>query len=112
MRSTTATPFTSIPFIMMCGGIGATKEADEEIQAVCNQMKAAVEQKCSKSYTEFTAKQYATQVVAGMNYFIKVHVGDDKHIHIRAYKPLPGQGDLQLINVLEGKTETDPITYF
>ncbi|XP_014675874.1 PREDICTED: cystatin-B-like [Priapulus caudatus] len=97
---------------MMCGGIGTESEANEEVQSVVDQVKSAAETKTGKQFAVFTAKKYTTQVVAGMNYFVKVHVGDDSYVHVRVYMPLPGQGELQLHSVQEGKQHTDPITYF
>ena len=79
------------------GGISQEKEADEDVQKVTDQVqvragnplelrshthiivltlfvqiRASVEEKEGRKYDEFTAVKYCTQVVAGINYFIKV----------------------------------------
>ncbi|KAF9300011.1 hypothetical protein BGZ74_008405 [Mortierella antarctica] len=40
-----------------------------------------------KHITEFTPVLYATERVAyGLNYFAKIHLGDEKYIHARAFR--------------------------
>lgn len=45
-----------------------------------------------------------------MNYFVKVHIGDDKHVHLRIYKDL--QGNVNLHSHQVDKTNDDPLEYF
>ncbi|NXS46146.1 CYTB protein, partial [Balaeniceps rex] len=61
----------------------------------------------------FKAIVFATQVVAGINYFIKVQVSDDNYVHLRVFQSLPyeNQGP-RLVNFQTGKTRDDPLTYF
>ncbi|XP_003967998.2 cystatin-B [Takifugu rubripes] len=97
----------------VCGGLTKTMQATEEIQAKCDQVKPAVEDKTGKNYEVFTAKTYRSQVVCGTNYFVKVHVGGDDYIHIRVYEKLPCYGgDIEVHGVQESKTLADPIEYF
>ncbi|KAK3700931.1 hypothetical protein QZH41_000335, partial [Actinostola sp. cb2023] len=58
-------------FKMMCGGLSETKSADSEVQAICDKVKDDVQAKAGKPFSKFDATHYATQVVAGTNYFIK-----------------------------------------
>ncbi|GAA6219433.1 cystatin-B-like [Lates japonicus] len=67
---------------MMCGGLSEPAEANDEVQKIADGMKPHAEQKAGRNYHVFTAKTYRTQLVAGTNYFIKVHVGGDEHIHM------------------------------
>ncbi|XP_044031696.1 cystatin-B-like [Siniperca chuatsi] len=98
---------------MMCGGTSPPIEADEKIQKICDSVKSQAEQKAGKTYDVFTAKSYATQVVAGTNYFIKVHVGGDDHVHLRVYEKLPCYGgDIELSNMQHSKRHDDPVEYF
>ncbi|KAG8450066.1 hypothetical protein GDO86_002619 [Hymenochirus boettgeri] len=61
----------------------------------------------------FKAIEYKTQVVAGTNYFIKVHLGGDKYVFIRVYQTLPHEGSkLRLDGFQLDKTEDDEIEYF
>lgn len=52
---------------------------------------------------------YASQLVAGTNYFLKVRVGGEV-VHARVYQDL--HGDTRLVAVQRGHTADDPITYF
>lgn len=98
---------------MLCGGPSDVKEADKEVQHICDSVKTQVEAKTGKKYQTFEAKSYKTQVVAGTNYFVKVHVGGEDHIHIRVFKGLPHTGgELQVHGFQESKAHHDPIEYF
>ena len=54
--------------------------------------------------------KYIFQVVAGTNFFVKVHVGDDKHVHLRIYRDL--QGHVFLHGHQVDKSHEDSIEYF
>ena len=82
--------------------------ADE--QAVIDGVKGEVEGKVGRALAVYEAKSASKQVVAGTNYFVKVHVGEGNYIHVRIWRKL--DGGLVLSNVLEGKTESDPLEYF
>ena len=57
--------------------------------------------------------KYATQVVAGTNYFIKAHVGGGKYIHVRLHKALPHAGGTVSVHSVQAeKSEHEPIEYF
>ncbi|XP_056410426.1 cystatin-B-like [Hyla sarda] len=97
----------------MCGGLGSVKPATEEVQGICEQVKTEVEEKHGKKYPTFQATEYKTQLVAGMNFFVKVHVGDEEYLHLRVYKTLPHDGEkLSLTAVQAGKTKADEIVHF
>lgn len=69
-----------------CGGTTNAKEATQETQDILDQTRSQIEEKLGSSVSTLEAKQFATQVVAGTNYFIKAHIGDNKYIHVRVFK--------------------------
>uniref|UniRef100_A0A3P9D4G2 Cystatin-B n=1 Tax=Maylandia zebra TaxID=106582 RepID=A0A3P9D4G2_9CICH len=97
----------------MCGGLTEEKEADEEVQKICDAMKPLAEQKAKRNFEVLIAQSYKTQVVAGTNYFIKVHVGGNEYVHLRVYEKLPAYGGtLELTDLQHPKTQNDSIEYF
>jgi cystatin-A/B len=50
------------------------------------------------------------QVVAGINYWFKVQVGESNFIHVKIFKPLPYTNQPPEVNeVHSGKTHADPL---
>ncbi len=73
---------------MMPGGFGDVKEVDEEVTILATNMKEQVEENLGETFDIFEPILYTTQVVAGINYIIKVHVGNEKFVHIKIHVPL------------------------
>ncbi|XP_077202441.1 cystatin-A [Paroedura picta] len=98
---------------MMPGGLTAAKPATPEIQQIADKVKPQLEARENKSYPVFTAVEYRTQVVAGVNYFIKIGVGHGEYVHMRVFESLPcNNGTISLTGYQTGKTANDPLNYF
>ena len=94
----------------MIGGNSKQYDADEEVKEIANSVKDQVEKKLGKTFETFDAVLYKEQVVAGKNYKIKVHVGEQKFIHITVHVPLPYENaPNQLLGCKAGKTFFDKI---
>uniref|UniRef100_A0A8C8YVM4 Cystatin A n=1 Tax=Prolemur simus TaxID=1328070 RepID=A0A8C8YVM4_PROSS len=98
---------------MIPGGLTEAKPATPEIQEIADKVKSQLEEKTNETYEEFEAEEYKTQVVAGINYYIKVRVGENRYIHLKVFKSLPGQNqDLVLSGFQTGKCKEDELTGF
>ncbi|XP_077539877.1 cystatin-B-like [Haemaphysalis longicornis] len=95
----------------MVGGLSEeVKDADDTVREICEKVREEVEAKLGKKFCEFTPLKYRTQLVNGVNYFIKVCVGESEHIHVRAHKAF--QGEITFAAVQEGKTLEEPLNHF
>ena len=94
----------------MCGGFTNALDANDEVKALAKEVKAQTEQKLGKTYSEFEAVKYKTQVVSGTNYLIKVKVGPEEYVHIKVWKKLPCHGGAkELTEATGGKTLGDAL---
>lgn len=84
------------------GGFTDPKTATEEEQLICNAVKKKAEELAGKNFDEFTAKMSRTQVVAGINYLIKVHVGGEEYVHLLVFQPLPCEGKSVVLTGIQG----------
>ena len=76
----------------LCGGLGSEKPADDTVHSIVKQVKTQVEGALGKTLEQFKPISYKTQVVAGVNYFVKVRTGTNEtdHLILRIYKDLQG----------------------
>ena len=90
--------------LKMTGGPTEERDANDEVKKLANEIKTQVEEKRNEKFTTFEAVKYTTQVVAGVMYKIKVKVGDDKYLHLRALKNLPAKGGNFVLRTVEDGT--------
>ena len=97
--------------LKVIGGPTEERDATEEVKKMAEELKENVEAKKNTKYTTFEAVKFTTQVVNGVIYRIKVKVGEDEYIHLKAIKNLPAQGGkVVLRNVADGEFKLeDPI---
>lgn len=56
------------------GGVGEIREGDPEVQEIVDNIKDELEVKTGKKYESVKVVHYRTQLVAGINYFVKVSI--------------------------------------
>ncbi|NXN14035.1 CYTB protein, partial [Indicator maculatus] len=77
------------------------------------QVKPQFESRENRTFCIFKAIVYKTQVVAGINYFIKVQVSDDDYVHLKVFQGLSHENQGPSLDGFQtGKTRDDPLTYF
>ncbi|XP_003746344.1 stefin-C [Galendromus occidentalis] len=96
--------------VPVLGGLGETKEVSDDVRDLTEKVRAEAEEKAGKKFEVFEPVKYKTQVVAGTNYFIKVKVGEDDYIHVRAHRSL--KNEVSLWGVQEGKKAECAIEHF
>ncbi|KAM9582801.1 cystatin-A [Trichechus inunguis] len=98
---------------MIPGGLTEARPATAEIQAIAIQVKPQLEEQTNRTYEEFEAVEYKSQVVAGLNYFIKVKIGDNTYIHLKIFESLPAENQpLTLTGYQTGKSKHDELKGF
>ncbi|XP_012291888.1 cystatin-B-like [Aotus nancymaae] len=94
---------------MMCGAPSAMQLATTETQNITDQVRSQLEEK-EKKFPVFKAMSF--RVVAGTNYFIKVHVGDDEFVHLQVLQSLPHENKpLTLSDYQTNKAKHDELSY-
>uniref|UniRef100_A0A8W8LK70 Cystatin domain-containing protein n=1 Tax=Magallana gigas TaxID=29159 RepID=A0A8W8LK70_MAGGI len=99
----------------LAGGLGRTKNATPQTQRLVDSVRDEIIGQLPLGYDReqplrLTAVSYRDQVVAGVNYFIKVETGFNRFIHVRIYKDL--RGGASVTSVQLEKSLADPIEYF
>ena len=99
---------------MKCGGPSDEKAADGEVQTLVDNVKEAVVTKLGFQPPEMTATHFLTQADTNTNYFVRVHIGDGKHIHLRINKHFSGTVSLHGVKHHEarGVAESEQLECF
>mmetsp|Transcript_10231 Transcript_10231/g.15436 ORF Transcript_10231/g.15436 Transcript_10231/m.15436 type:complete len:94 (-) Transcript_10231:114-395(-) len=93
----------------MVGGYGDIKAPDEEVTQLIAQVKEEAEQKAGFLFEDVQIVGYKTQVVAGLNYRIKLAVNNG-FVHVMVHRPLPHtQQPPRIMSVETGKAEADEL---
>lgn len=88
----------------LCGGHSGLKQITPEVTALANKHRAEAEGKIGTNYTTWAPVGYTTQVVAGVNYWIKVNCGTEV-VHLKIYQNL--SQETQLTEANGGKGPND-----
>ena len=95
----------------MVGGLTEVKPKDDKIDELVNSIREEFENK-NYSTQSFEADSYKSQVVNGVNYFIKVKT-DKEYVHIRVHQSLPhNNSEVSYHSHQLNKKKEDEITYF
>ena len=95
---------------MQAGGYSTEQEVTVDIQEPAEAAKAEIESKSNRAFPTFEVVKFSKQVVAGMNYKLKIKVGVDKYIHAVVFKGLPHTGGaLSVTSIEEGKSLDDAL---
>ncbi|XP_072473130.1 cystatin-A-like [Notamacropus eugenii] len=98
---------------MMPGGFSDPQPATQDIQEIVCKVKPQFEQMTNETYGCFRAVIYRAQVVAGMNYLVKVHLGNDSYAHLKIFVPLPVINQPPILTAYQiPKTKDDPLIPF
>lgn len=93
------------------GGVGEEQPISEDVAQIAESVKHNVQQKLgNQHFHKYVPVSYASQVVNGTNYFIKVDIGEHEYIELRVYKSF--SGDVQLAGVKSGLGAGSGIVYF
>lgn len=97
---------------MRVGGTTEEKAPTPEVQAIVDAVKPQVEARLglNQPLEQMTLLGFKTQVVAGINYFCKVDIGEDDVAHLRIYQGF--DQNVELHGVLYPKGRDHPIEYF
>merc|ERR1712046_573742 len=79
----------------ICGAAAPERDAEEGIQAMLEEMKDLIQEAAQAGgwngvISEIQALTYTTQVVNGINYFVKAKLNGEQFIHISIYEKVPG----------------------
>jgi len=97
-------------YTKMMGGIGDKQAVSEFVHHICDHVKEKLESELGKNLDTFEPLYYKHQVVAGMNYFIKIRVEENVCVHVRVFRSL--QGDINYTSHVYPKTIEDSLEYF
>ena len=93
-----------------CGGVGAVKQPDDSVTEILLSIRPELEKRVGKTFKEYIPVHFKTQVVNGVNYFIKIRVDVNDFVHVRVYKTF--QGEIHVHGVQENMTADQEVSFF
>ena len=94
----------------MLGAFGEARELSTDEMEMVTGMREQLCAQMNRSLEMFEPIAIKSQVVAGMNYWVKILVDRDEFIHVKIYRPLPYTHQPPEITEVEaGKTLDDPL---
>lgn len=95
----------------MLGGWTESNQLSQEQYQLITSLQPQIEATSGKEFKNgFHPVQIRQQVVAGMNYWVKIQVGESEYIHVKIFVPLPHTGaPAEIKEVTEGHTLEEAI---
>lgn len=95
------------------GGLSNVKSQDESVKELLKGIIDQVKEQTTINCNSLSIHSYKTQVVAGVIYYIKVNIDDNKYAHLKVMQHLPHTNTSpQLLNHILDKSVDDEIIFF
>jgi len=92
------------------GGLTDVAPVTDDVRALVESVRGDIETKAGTSFDHFEPTYFSRQVVAGINYFVKINVGNGQSVHVRIYQDLSKH--VSVHSVKTGLQEGDELVYF
>lgn len=84
------------------GGFSAERPANEHVHEVVSRVQGQFQYQAKRdTVAQFTAVVFRSQVVAGTNYLVKVHLGSGEYVHLSIFEPLPNENHMTELKAFE-----------
>lgn len=95
---------------MMVGGFSEDRVPDDEVRNIAQTIKPHAEAHINRNFNTWEVVKFRSQVVAGTNFSLKIHVDNDEYVHVKVFRSLPYAGSqLTVKNVETGKSLETPL---
>ena len=95
---------------MLLDGYNEVNECNEDVKIHTSKIKEVIENSLGETFEIFEPIFFTCQVDFGYHYKVKIHVGDQRFIHVRFFAPFPSSSLGYIIfECKSGKTLFDPL---
>ena len=91
----------------MVGGHSEPKEVTGELIDKFKQYQPIVEEAAGRNFEIFDPLSYTSQVVAGVNYRVKISTDENEYVHVQIYQPLPHTNEPARVTKFVDNVEMD-----
>jgi hypothetical protein len=72
----------------ICGGYSEENEITEDLKALVLSLLPQIESHAGRNFETFEPISFTSQLVCGINYEVKAHIGNGEHIRVTIFEPL------------------------
>jgi cystatin-A/B len=102
--------------VALAGGVSGAKPADAEVTSFVNGIKDTIVEKLSEGRevpldlkeAALEVVEYKSQVVAGINYLVKIKISDNEYAHVKIWRKVANQ-PAEILSVETGKSLQDQL---